>query len=84
MTLTCDRLGTVSVMRFGGDLLVVSSGAPVPPGTRLVVSEAGSGAELAQGKVTSVSAVEGRWEVTVKLFAPSKAARQLLDSLADS
>lgn len=74
--LTCDRLGSVAVVRFEGEKVVIEVGTPAPPGTRLVLRT--DGEELVQGKVTSVAAdrpKSDRWELTVKLFGPSKAAR---------
>jgi hypothetical protein len=84
--LESDQLGGEAfVVDFRSDVLTVSSSRPQPPGTRLALAEPGDGGNEIQGKVTDVSATTaGRWEVKVKLFAPSKKARQRLEELLES
>ena len=87
MTLLVDRMGAVEVRRFRGDKVTVRGGAPLPPGTRTALRQDEKDRPLAEGKVTSVDAVgdsEATWDVDLKLFSPSKRAKALLTSLAES
>jgi hypothetical protein len=75
------EVGLCEVLSFQGDVVLMECPGTHPPGTRLRLFYPVSGADLAQGKVTSVERADGeppRWKLTIKLFAPSKAARQHL------
>ena len=77
--LTCDRLGAVEVVKLAGDVVTVTAGRPAPPGTRLELRE--GAAALVQGKVVSLRTITeapARWEVEVKLFSATRAARARL------
>ena len=76
------QLGSTTVIGIRGDVLSVSSTRPQPPGTRIALAEPGRGGIEIQGKVTNVIATNGRWEIKIKLFAPSKKAKRRLEELA--
>lgn len=83
--LELDGLGAVEPRALRGELLVVAAPRPLPPGTRVTVREPEGERPLAQGKVASVASggPEGSAEVTVRLFAPERAARaRLLELLS--
>jgi hypothetical protein len=87
VTLLVDRMGAVEVRRFRGDKVTVRGGAPLPPGTRTAIRQEDEERPLAEGKVTSVDAVQdsdATWDVDLKLFSPSKKAKALFASLAES
>jgi hypothetical protein len=83
------QLGAVEVTRLRGEVLTVRAATPRPPGTRVGLAEPGSPGQLVQGKVTSVRAANPgpdarEWEIEIKLFAPSRAARTRLAELSAS
>ena len=77
------ELGEVRPLALRADLLVVETGRPRPPGARISFDVGGSDFS---GKVVSVRRPDARlerWEVTVKLFAPSKKVRRWLQELVE-
>ena len=82
--LEIDLVGEVEPVGLTADLLTVLSPRPLPPGTRVTLSEGGGGGLLAQGKIASVGAsapVGGVCELSVRLFAPERQARERLEAL---
>ncbi len=83
--LESPQLGPVRVIRYRSDILVVMTATPKPPGTRVELFEPHEKKSLTDGKVVSVLRPDARlerWEVDVKLFAPSKGSRARLEGFA--
>lgn len=86
--LESPELGTdIGVIALVGDSVEVTVGSPKPPGTRVALHEPGDATALVSGKVVSIRALaeegEEGWEIRIKLFAPSKAARARLRERAE-